>query len=264
MAAGQARQGAAGGSSGRAGTARYSRDVDGDELPVRDDPAEDSVADEAHVTNAIGKTGEPKPSNARRGRGRPRLGDRAHNASARGLILKAAAAEFAERGYDAASLRAIARRAEVDSALVHHYFDDKADLFAETVAAPLRPDRAVAAILSGPPDEFGAKIVRYVLEQAELPGSKARIAALLRTAIGTSAASRMLKQFLIREVFRRLTATIDTEDAELRAALAASQIIGMMTARFLLELEPLASAPVDEVVERIGPVIQWHLRGYHP
>ena len=83
----------------------------------------------------------------RRGPGRPRK--ERGGASTRSAILRAAADEFAERGYEAASLRAIARRAGVDSALVHHYFDGKADLFAATLEAPLRPDRVLEVVLAG-------------------------------------------------------------------------------------------------------------------
>lgn len=181
---------------------------------------------------------------------------------ARTLIVKAAAIEFAARGYEAASLRAIARRAGVDAALVHHYFAAKADLFAETVAAPIRPDRAVAVILRGPRDEFGTRIVRFILEELDHPEARTRVVTLLRTAVGTGPGSRLFKQFLVREVFLRLAQAVDGDDADLRAALAASQIAGMLMARFVLELEPLASASVDELVARIGPVVQWHLTGY--
>ena len=90
---------------------------------------------------------------ARRPRGRPRKSTTA--VDTRGLIVTAAGAEFAANGYDATSVRAVARRAGVDASLVHHYFDSKADLFAATVRVPVRPDRVLAAVLAGPPDEIG-------------------------------------------------------------------------------------------------------------
>lgn len=195
----------------------------------------------------------------RRGRGRPRK--QRDGASAKSAILKAATEEFAERGYDAASLRAIARRAGVDSALVHHYFDDKADLFTASLDAPLRPDRILGVILAGPREEVGASIVRMLIRQLDDARSQARIVAILRTALGSGPGSRMLKEFLTREVFVRLAALAGGDDADLRANLAASQLVGLILTRFVLKLEPVAHADADELARRIGPVIQWHLFG---
>ena len=77
-----------------------------------------------------------------RGRGRPRGAS-----DARSRIAAAAVHEFGEHGYDGATIRGIAARAEVDSALVHHYFGTKADLFAEAAGFPVRPDIEVPVIL---------------------------------------------------------------------------------------------------------------------
>ena len=196
----------------------------------------------------------------RRRRGRPRAGARS-GASGKAAIIRAATQEFADRGYEAASLRAIARRAGVDSALVHHYFENKADLFTATLGAPLRPDRAITAILAGPRDEVGTSIVRYLLTQLDDQKAQARVVAILRTAVGSGPGSRMLKEFLVREVFQRLAAASSSDDADLRANLAAAQLVGVLLTRFVLRLEPIASAPTDELVRRVGPVIQWHLFG---
>lgn len=72
----------------------------------------------------------------------------------------------------------------------------------------------------------------------------------------------MLRQFVVREVLGRIAAALDAPDAEFRATLAASQVVGLMVVRAGLQAEPLASAPVDEVVRRVGPVVQWHLVDY--
>lgn len=195
----------------------------------------------------------------RRGRGRPRK--QPAGASAKAAIVKAATQEFAERGYEAASLRAVARRAGVDSALVHHYFADKADLFAAALEVPLRPDRMLSVILAGPREEVGRAIVRYLLEQLDDPKAQARFLVVFRTAVGSGPGSRMLKEFLVREVLGRLAASGGAPDADLRATLAASQLVGLMITRFVVKLEPIAHASPDELVERIGPVVQWHLFG---
>lgn len=195
----------------------------------------------------------------RRRRGRPRKERGA--ASARGTIVRAAAEEFAERGYEAASLRAVARRAGVDAALVHHYFEDKADLFAATLEAPLRPDRVIAVMLGAPRDELGERLVRYLFTQLEDEKAAGRMVLILRTVLGNSVGTRMVREFLTREVFARLASATDAPDAELRADLAASQIVGLMMTRYALRLEPIASADVEDLVRRVGPVLQWHLFG---
>ncbi|MGO4593301.1 TetR family transcriptional regulator [Leifsonia sp. 2TAF2] len=195
----------------------------------------------------------------RRRPGRPRKERGA--GSARTGILRAAAEEFAERGYEAASLRAIARRAGVDSALVHHYFDGKADLFAATLEAPLRPDRMLEIVLAGPRDAVGESLVRYLLEQLDDEKSARRIVVILRTVLGSGPGTRMVREFLTREVLSKLAALSDEPDATLRAELAASQLVGVMMTRYGLQVEPIATAPADELVRRVGPVLQYHLFG---
>ena len=205
------------------------------------------------------------PEVTTRGRGRPRGRPRSGTKrDTRSLILRAAGIEFSDKGYEAASLRAIARRAGVDPALVHHYFDNKADLFAETIQAPFRPDLVVPQILAGPREQVGQNLARFVLTALSSPTAEAKATLVLRTAIGHNAASRMLREFLVREVFHRIAAGVGAPDSELRAALAASQVVGLIATRHILRLEPLASAPIEELVGRIGPVLQWHLIDFSP
>ncbi|NUU07405.1 TetR/AcrR family transcriptional regulator [Leifsonia sp. C5G2] len=175
--------------------------------------------------------------------------------------MRAAADEFAERGYEAASLRAIARRAGVDSALVHHYFDGKADLFAATLEAPLRPDRVLEVVLAGPRDAVGESLVRYLLERLDDEKSARRMVVILRTVLGGGPGTRMVREFLTREVLSKLAALSGRADADLRAELAAAQLVGLMVTRYALRVEPIAGAPVDDLARRVGPVVQWHLFG---
>lgn len=194
-----------------------------------------------------------------RRRGRRRGGD--EGGGARADIVEAARRAFAERGYDDVSMRAVARDASVDPALIHHYFPDKADLFAATMEIPLRPDRIVAEILAGPREVIGATIIRTIVTRFEDPAVRAPILALVRAALGHEFAARMLRQFLLREVLHRIAEALDLPDGELRASFAATQIIGLVIARYGIRIGPLAEASPDEVVARVGPVVQWHLLG---
>lgn len=195
---------------------------------------------------------------APRRRGRP---PKEAGNDARARIEKAASEEFAERGYEAASLRSVARRAGVDASLVHHYFDGKAALFASTMKTPLRPDRLLDTALAGPVEQTGERLARALLEAWDTPAMAAFGVPMLRTVIGHSAGSRVIKEFVMREVVRRIAAHLGTPDAELRATLAASQLLGVIVVRYAVGFDPLASAPLEEVVARIGPVVQAHLYG---
>jgi AcrR family transcriptional regulator len=194
------------------------------------------------------------PTSKRR-RGRPRRGE----SDAQDRIIAAAVDEFGELGYDGATMRGIAARAGVDSALLHHYFGTKADLFAQTVGAPMRPDVDLPALLEGPADMLGDRIVRYVLEAWERPGTRARGVTLLRSGIGNRLTTPLLAGFLQRELIGRIAARIDAPDAALRASLVASQIAGMLLARYVLQLPAMAAASVDEIVARVGPTVQHYL-----
>lgn len=202
------------------------------------------------------------PPNQRR-RGRP---PKSSGGDARQAIAEAAAAEFSERGYDAASMRGIARRAGVDPALVHHYFESKAALFAEAVRLPVRPDRIIRHALDAPVERLGASIATTVLTAWEDPRVKPVGITLLKSAIGGSAAGALVRQFLVRELGSQIAgkltgAGIDAAEADLRASLVLSQMAGALVVRHVVALEPLASAPLDEVIARVGPAVQGHIDG---
>ena len=158
-------------------------------------------------------------------------------------------------------MRGIARAAGVDPALVRHYFKDKADLFAAAIAAPMRTDRLVGTALKGPRDQVGANLVRYIVQTLDDPATSQRVVSIMQTALGQEFAAGMFREFIIREVLKRIASELRDEDAELRASFAATQVVGLVIARYGLRIEPLASASQDEVVARVGPVVQWHLMG---
>ncbi|MEZ3159436.1 TetR family transcriptional regulator [Microbacterium sp. BWT-B31] len=198
-----------------------------------------------------------KPAPARRRRGRPTGGA----SDARADILAAATAEFGELGYDGATIRSIADRAGADPALVHHYFGTKSDLFAAVVDVPVNPARALHAAIGTDLDTAGERIVRFVLELWDERAFRQRGVALLRGVIGSRRTSSLVMGFLSRELINRIGERVGGPDGHKRAALVASQIVGMIVLRYVVELEPIASAPVDELVTRVGPNVQRYLTG---
>ena len=197
----------------------------------------------------------PTAGAPRRRRGRPRKGE----SNARERILEAATQEFGERGYDGATTRAIAARAGVDPALLHHHFGTKGDLFAASIDAPLRPDIAVPEILSGPRELTGERIVAYILGVWESPTVRPRALVMLRTGLGNKHAAPLLAGFLRRELLDKVAASLDVPDAGLRADLVASQVAGLIVTRYVLQLSEIAAAPAEDLVPRVGATIQRYL-----
>ena len=190
-----------------------------------------------------------------------RSGRRPGDSSTRDGILEAARASFAERGYDRATIRDIAARAEVDPALVIHYFGSKEALFTEALELPLQPGEVFARGMAAGPDQLGATVVRTFLESWEPPETRVRLMAMLRSALTNEAAMDMVRDLLVREVFGPITEALGVPDAQLRATLVGSQFVGLSVMRYIGHIEPLASATVDELVAAIGPTVQRYLTG---
>jgi AcrR family transcriptional regulator len=170
----------------------------------------------------------------------------------RAEIVAAAGQVFSEVGYERASIRGIARRAGVDAALVHHYFGDKAQLFVELVQLPR--DLAGEILPNQPTRSLGNAIVRRFLSVWESSGSaaaKARFSTLLGALAASPQTAEALREFLMERVWSRVK-----ESPRQRAQIAA-QLWGMAFVRYVLVLEPVASADPDQLAEWFGPVIDF-------
>jgi hypothetical protein len=116
-------------------------------------------------------------------------------------------------------------------------------------------------VLSPGPDGIGERLMRMFLSVWDAPPGRQRIVALLSASLTSDAGARMLREFLASEIFGRIVAHLRAEDAEIRASLAASQLMGVVVARYVVGVEPLASLPPDDVVAFIGPTLQAYLTG---
>ena len=198
----------------------------------------------------------PGPPHAARHTGR-----RPGSSDTRQTILEAARGEFAEAGYDGATIRGIAVRAQVDPALVHHYFGAKESLFRAALELPVLPGEVFAQGLAAGPGRLGATVTRRFLEAWEPADRRVRLVAMLRSATTNDAAMEMIRDLLAREVFEPITQALAVADARLRATLVGSQLIGLAMMRYITRLEPLASASVDELVAAVGPTLERYLTG---
>ncbi|MEU5834718.1 TetR family transcriptional regulator [Streptomyces diacarni] len=204
-------------------------------------------------------------SPAPRGRGRPTRRGGEDRPGTRELILASARGEFAERGYDKASVRAIARGAGVDAALVHHYFGTKEQVFAAAVEGALAPALAVPGLIEGAaPGEVGEAVTRTFLGMWEDHGTREPVLAIVRSAVNNERAAAVFRELLSRHLVARVAASLGEADARLRVNLAAAQLVGTAILRYVIRLEPLASEPVSAVIGRLAPVVQQHLTGPAP
>jgi AcrR family transcriptional regulator len=188
-----------------------------------------------------------------------RLGRRPGTTDTKGEILAVARAEFAANGYDGASVRGIARAAGVDPALVHHYFGSKQQVFVAALDFPFDPVQEIPAIIGAGPDGLGERLVRFFLSILESPDGRDRMLAVVRTVVSNEQATDMFRGFVVRELLGRAATLLDVPDPELRANLAMSQMMGMVMVRYVVKVEPLASADVETVVSWLAPTVQRYL-----
>ncbi|HEV7755030.1 MAG TPA: TetR family transcriptional regulator [Mycobacteriales bacterium] len=196
----------------------------------------------------------PEPRSRRTGR---RPGD----SGAREAILAAAKAAFADLGFDGTTVRGIARTAEVDPALVHHYFGTKERLFVAAMELPVDPAAMIAGLLADGTDELGPRLVRTFLSVWDAPDDTSAFLGMLRSAVSHERSAAMLREFVSTAVLGRLLGALDTDQRPRRAALVGSQVVGLAMARYVLRLEPLASAPAEELTGPLGGTIQRYLTG---
>ncbi|MGW4047978.1 TetR/AcrR family transcriptional regulator [Streptomyces sp. NPDC004721] len=194
-----------------------------------------------------------------RRRGRPR---REEAADTRDRILTAAREEFSERGYEKTSVRGIAKTAGVDSALVHHYFGTKEQVFEAAIEVVLAPAlSAPEALVDGPLDGVGERFARFFFGIWERPATRTPLLAIVRSALTNDTAAAVFRRLIVSQLLRRIAGRFDVPDAELRAELAAAQLVGCAILRYVIKAEPLASADVEQIIARVAPVVQRHLTG---
>lgn len=186
----------------------------------------------------------------------PKRGPRGAEAHTRDDILRAALVCFSARGYSATSMRAIAKEAGVDPSLPRHYFSSKSMLFVEALGPLAHLPGQVSAIASGSEDQIGERILRVFLFLWESPESGPRLRILLTTAASTPEIGEVLKRVMFGTIFAQVEQATGRDDAALRASAIASQMMGLALARYILSLEPLASATTEEIVARFAPSIQ--------
>ena len=179
----------------------------------------------------------------------------------RGAILAAARESVAHKGFAGTTIRAVAASAGVDAALVHHYFGSKDDLFIAALEIPVDPRQVVPMVFAEGVEGAGERLMRMFLSVWEDPEARLPLIALVRASLGEAGPVNLLREGVLRMIFTPLREILPGDDAEERVQLVLSQLVGLVVARYVLAVEPLASMPPEDVVAWVAPTVQRYLDG---
>ncbi len=196
--------------------------------------------------------------------GRRRPGRPAGSSDTRDRILASARELFARNGIGNTSIRAVAAAAGVDSALVHHYFGTKEKLFAAAVRIPIDPMAVIGPFREVPVEELGYKIPSTLLSLWDSEIGAAFMATLRSILAGPEA--NLFRSFIQDVIAVEVGARVDDPPGSglIRVEFVASQLVGVVIARYILELEPFASLPAEQIARTVAPNLQRYLTGDLP
>ncbi|TXI63597.1 MAG: TetR/AcrR family transcriptional regulator [Mycolicibacterium mageritense] len=178
------------------------------------------------------------------------------SAGTRDAILSAAKRLLAEQGYEAMTIRAVAGEVGVDPSMVMRYYGNKAGLF----SAAVETDLLLEKVPLKPRAQLGVALTRHFLSRWEGDLSDDALALLLRSAVTNSEAADRMRHIFNSQVTTFVRTCVDDEtDAQRRAGLIGSQLMGLALARFVLKLPPVVAMDVDDLVDSVAPVLQHYL-----
>jgi AcrR family transcriptional regulator len=184
-------------------------------------------------------------------------GRRTGSPDTRAEILDAARRVFSEVGFDRATVRGIAADAGVDPALIHHYFGTKDELFTASINLPMPVAGAVRAVFAEGGEQMGRRLAETFFSIWEQEEGRTALLGILRSGLGgEDRALGAFREFLTSAVLDQIAPQIAGKRAPLRAILMASQLVGVALTRYVVKLEPVASAPIEEIIELVAPRLQ--------
>jgi len=195
---------------------------------------------------------------------RRRPGRPAGVSDTRERILTRARELFAQNGIDKTSIRAVAAAAGVDPALVHHYYGTKQQLFAAAIHMPIDPMEVLGPLRDTPVEKLGYTLPSVLLPLWDSELGKGFIATIRSLLAGSEVS--LLRSFLQEIIAVEVGTRVDNPPGTglIRVQFVASQLVGVVMARYILELDPFKSLPVEQIAETIGPNLQRYLTGDLP
>lgn len=188
-----------------------------------------------------------------------RLGRRPGTSGTRDAILIAARRQFAEQGYERTTLRSVAAEADVDPALVVHFFGSKQGLFMAGVELPLDPGDFAARVAESPREQIGEVVARFVLGVLDDEEARSRWLAMIRAAASEPEVARLLRRTLETRVFEPVAEALGVDNAPFRVTLAGTQLVGIAMARHVVGLTPLVEADTEAIAAAVAPTLQRYL-----
>ena len=191
-----------------------------------------------------------------------RTGRRPGPGRTREKILAAARSQFAKSGFESTTIRGIAAGAHVDPKLVLHYFESKEGIFQAAMDFPFDPAQAIPELLRPGLDGLGVRLARFFIDIWDSPAGL-RAHAIVRSMVTSESAAALMRDFVSREILARVAQALELDHPQVRASLAASQLIGLAMLRYVVKVEPLASAPPAKLAAWIGPTLQRYFTDPH-
>lgn len=174
----------------------------------------------------------------------------------RDAVLEAARSAFHSRGYAHTTMKGVAATAGVAPSVLRKYYDSKEQMFAAAMRLPFDPSRSVPELMAPGLEGMGERLVRTTFEVWGDEDARQQLLALFQTGAAAGRAGQSLREFFEDAVIDRVATIGGVPDARMRASLISSHLIGLAAVRFVVKLEPLASAPEDQVVRIYAPMIQ--------
>jgi AcrR family transcriptional regulator len=176
-------------------------------------------------------------------------------------ILDAARGEFAQNGSAGTTIRAVARAADVDPALVYHYFGSKDGLLDAATNPPQRWLENVAKTWTTPVPELGTALLRLMLSAWADDEIGPILRAVLQTAAHEATTREKLRRIVESQLMGAAQLGSDEADRGKRSGLISSQIMGLAMMRYIWKIEPVASMSDDEIVAAVAPNLQRYIDG---
>ncbi|MGA1502315.1 MAG: TetR family transcriptional regulator [Candidatus Nanopelagicales bacterium] len=187
---------------------------------------------------------------------RPAEPARGSGEQVRDAAVAAARNAFAAGSYARTTFKGLAAAAGVAPAVLRKYYDSKDAIFAAALRLPTDPAGAVPALLAPGVEGLGERLVRFTLDTLDDPQVRADLMAMLRQGASAAALTKSLQDYLDTTVIDRGVAAVGVPDARMRVALISSYLIGIAAGRYVVRIEPLASASEEHVVRLVAPTIQ--------
>jgi AcrR family transcriptional regulator len=189
------------------------------------------------------------------GKTTPKRGRRPADSGTREAILAAARGQLADRGYGSTTIRSVAAEAEVDPALVMHFFGSKDGLFTEVLGTS-RPASTLVEVAAGGRRGVGERLTEAYFGMWESPDTSSFLQAIFRSVSSSPRAAQLVRGYLEGDPLAQLTAALGAEHDEARIAVAMSHLYGTALARYVFGVAPLAALSREELVALVAPQIQ--------